>query len=300
MDMKPRLLQLLTVALVLALGLAAGCSRGARSDAQIADDVHAKIVADANVQNKDIAVQSNNGLVTLTGAVGSETERGAAASDAAQVEGVKTVVNNLSVVPGRSASAAHGALARRAAEPAPAAAAPAAALAIPAGTRISIRMIDSIDSEKNKPGDTFRASLDAPLVVGEKVVVAQGADVEGRVVAAKSAGHFTGRSDIGLELTRLTVHGRSYELSTNQFTREGASRGTRTAETVGGGAALGAIIGGVAGHGKGAAIGAAAGAGAGTAVQAMTKGQQIRIPSETVLEFRLTAPVGGSASAAPR
>src|SRR5712692_6605237 len=171
MDMKPRLLQLLTVALVLALGLAAGCSRGARSDAQIADDVHAKIVADANVQNKDIAVQSNNGLVTLSGAVGSETERGAAASDAAQVEGVKTVVNNLSVVPGRSASAAHGALARRAAEPAPAAAAPAAALAIPAGTRISIRMIDSIDSEKNKPGDTFRASLDAPLVVGEKVVV---------------------------------------------------------------------------------------------------------------------------------
>ncbi len=277
--MKPSLLQLLTVALVLALGLGAGCSRGARSDAQIADDVHAKIVADANVQNKDIAVQSNNGLVTLSGAVGSETERGAAASDAAQVEGVK---------------------ARRAAEPAPAAAAPAAALAIPAGTRISIRMIDSIDSEKNKPGDTFRASLDAPLVVGEKVVVAQGADVEGRVVAAKSAGHFTGRSDIGLELTRLTVHGRSYELRTNQFTREGASRGTRTAETVGGGAALGAIIGGVAGHGKGAAIGAAAGAGAGTAVQAMTKGQQIRIPSETVLEFRLTAPVGGSASAAPR
>ena len=297
--MKPSLLQLLTVALVLALGLGAGCSRGARSDAQIADDVHAKIVADANVQNKDIAVQSNNGLVTLSGAVGSETERGAVASDAAQVEGVKTVVNNLSVAPGRSASAAHGALARRAAEPAPAAA-PAAALAIPAGTQISIRMIDSIDSEKNKPGDTFRASLDAPLVVGEKVVVAQGADVEGRVVAAKSAGHFTGRSDIGLELTRLTVHGRSYELRTNQFTREGASRGTRTAETVGGGAALGAIIGGVAGHGKGAAIGAAAGAGAGTAVQAMTKGQQIRIPSETVLEFRLTAPVGGSASAAPR
>ncbi len=296
--MKPRFLQVLTVAVVLLLGIAAGCSRAGRSDAQIADDVHAKLLADTNVANKDITVWSNNGVVTLTGAVGSDAERSAAANDAGQVDGVKTVVNNLTVSPAaahaESAVApppAPGARRYSSAEPAP-----AAGITIPEGTMISIRMIDSIDSATNKPGETFRASLEEPIVVREQVVAPCGADVQGRIVAAKSAGHFTGRSDIGLELTRLTARGHSYQLRTNQFTREGASRGVRTAETVGGGAALGAIIGGIAGHGKGAAIGAAAGAGAGTAVQGVTKGQQVRIPSETVLEFRLTAPASVGSS----
>jgi hypothetical protein len=152
-------------------------------------------------------------------------------------------------------------------------------------------MIDSIDSERNKPGETFRASLDAPLSLEGNVVVPKGADVEGRIAEAQSAGHFTGRSELALELTHITVHGRAYELHTNQYTREGSSRGKRTAATVGGAAAAGAVIGAIAGGGKGAAIGAATGAGAGTAVQAVTKGQQIKIPSETVLEFRLTSPL---------
>ena len=94
-----------------------------------------------------------------------------------------------------------------------------------------------------------------------------------------------------MELTKLIVNGRSYKLQTEEYVRQGSSRGKRTAETVGGGAAVGAIIGAVAGGGKGAAIGAATGAGAGTAVQAVTKGQQIRVPSEAVLEFQLRTPV---------
>lgn len=283
-----RLMPILLVVLLLVLGSAISCSRS-RSDQQIVTDIQAKLYGDPNVSSRQIEVQSNNGVVTLSGTVGSDAERTATANDASQVEGVKSVVNNLQVAPAAAASSQRGS-----AEPtAPRRVARSASrstggVVIAEGTELTIRMIDSIDSDKNKPGDAFRASLEAPIEVNGQVVVPKGADVEGRVVELKSAGHFTGRSDIALELTGLRVNGRTYALQTDQYSRQGASRGKRTAETVGGGAALGAIIGGIAGHGKGAAIGAAAGAGAGTAVQAMTKGQQIHIPSESVLSFRLT------------
>ncbi len=280
-----RLMPIFLVVLLLVLGSAIGCSRS-RSDQQIVTDIQAKLYGDPNVSSRQIEVQSNNGVVTLSGTVGSDAERTSTANDASQVEGVKSVVNNLQVAPAAAASSQ-----RRSAEPtAPrrVASRSTGGVVIAEGTELTIRMIDSIDSDKNKPGDAFRASLEAPIEVNGQVVVPKGADVEGRVVELKSAGHFTGRSDIALELTGLKVNGRTYALQSDQYSRQGASRGKRTAETVGGGAALGAIIGGIAGHGKGAAIGAAAGAGAGTAVQAMTKGQQIHIPSESVLSFRLT------------
>lgn len=272
---------LLGMLLILVVG-ASACSR--RTDEQIASDVQAKINSDATIASKQIEVQSDKGVVSLAGPVASAAERDAAARDAAQVDGVKTVVNNLEVSPLAAKVAA-----RRAARGEK----PGAlrSVNIPEGTPIIIRMIDSIDSDKNKSGDTFRASLDEPITVGDKVVVPKNADIEGRVVEVQSAGHFKGRSDIGLELMKLTVNGESYELNTDQFSRQGASRGTRTAETIGGGAALGAVIGAIAGHGKGAAIGAAAGAGAGTAVQAMTKGQQVHIPSETQMTFHLKVPL---------
>jgi hypothetical protein len=283
-----RLMGISFVVLLLVLGSAVGCSRS-RSDQQIVTDIQAKLYGDPNVPSRQIEVQSNNGVVTLSGTVGSDPERTAAANDASQVEGAKSVVNNLQVTPAAVASSE-----RRSAEPtAPRRVARSASrstggIVIAEGTELTIRMIDSIDSDKNKVGDTFRGSLEVPIEVNGQVVVPKGADVEGRVVESKSAGHFTGRSDIALELTGLRVNGRSYALQTDQYSRQGASRGKRTAETVGGGAAIGAIISGIAGHGKGAAIGAAAGAGAGTAVQAITKGQQIHIPSESVLSFRLT------------
>jgi len=286
-----RLIGVFLVVLLLLLGLAAGCSRG-RSDQQIVTDIQAKLYGDPSVPSRQIEVQSNNGVVTLSGTVGSEAERAAAANDASQVEGAKSVVNNLQVAPAAAASSpwrsAEPTAARRVVRPAYRS---TGGIVIAEGTELTVRMIDSVDSDKNKVGDAFRASLDAPIEANGRVVAPKGADVEGRVVELKSAGHFTGRSDIALELTGLRVNGRSYALQTTQYSRQGASRGKRTAETVGGGAALGAIIGGIAGHGKGAAIGAAAGAGAGTAVQAMTKGQQIHIPSESVLSFRLTAPL---------
>jgi len=163
--------------------------------------------------------------------------------------------------------------------------------AIPAGTAISVRLIDALDSSRNKVGDTFRATLNAPIRVDGEVVVPSGADVEGRVVDASNAGRFSGHAELKLELTKLTFHGHVYPLNTEDYQRTSAGRGKGTAETVGGGAALGAIIGAIAGGGKGAAIGGLAGAGAGGAARGVMKGKAITFPSETVLSFKLQEPV---------
>ena len=162
---------------------------------------------------------------------------------------------------------------------------------IPTGTSMSIRLVDAIDSETAQPGQTFHASLDSSLAVNGDVAVPAGYDVEGHVVAVQSAGKFQGKSLLTLQLDRITVGGKMYNIQTDQYHREGSSRGKNTAEKVGAGAVIGAIIGGIAGGGKGAGIGAAAGGGIGGGVQAATKGQQIKLPSETVLNFTLQAPL---------
>ena len=166
-----------------------------------------------------------------------------------------------------------------------------ARVTIPEGTAITIRLIDPVDSEKNKEGDTFSASLDSPIVIDDKTIIPKNADVEARLVSAKSAGHFTGSSAVGLVLSKITFGGKTYDVQTGEFTKQSASRGKRSAMVIGGGAAVGAVIGAIAGGGKGAAIGAAAGAGTGTGVQALTKSEQIKLPSETLLEFQLKAPL---------
>jgi len=164
-------------------------------------------------------------------------------------------------------------------------------VSIPAGTALAIRLIDEIDSETAQPGQTFRATLDSPLSVDGDVVVPAGHDVQGHIIDVKSAGKFAGKSELTLQLDRIQVGGKSYSIQTDQYHREGSSRGKNTAAKVGAGAAIGAIIGGIAGGGKGAAIGAAAGGGLGGGVQAATKGQQIKLPTETVLNFSLQSPL---------
>jgi hypothetical protein len=161
---------------------------------------------------------------------------------------------------------------------------------IPAGQSILVRMIDSIDSSKNHIGDIFHASLETDLTVNGALVARKGTDVYGRLAEAKEAGHLAGSSELQLELTRMVIDGRDYPVVSSDYTLKGKGRGKNTAEKVGGGAALGAIIGAVAGGGKGAAIGAGVGAGAGGAVQVLTRGQQVKVPSETLLEFRLQQP----------
>jgi len=158
---------------------------------------------------------------------------------------------------------------------------------IPAGTRISVRTIDGIDSAKNQVGDRFQASLEEPLMVDDNVIVPKGADVYGRLAESKQSGTFAGRSQLGLELTGIVVNGQTVPVVTGEYELTGKSRGASTAKRTVGGAAVGSIIGAVAGGGKGAAIGAGVGAGVGGGSEIITKGDQVKVPSETLLDFTL-------------
>jgi hypothetical protein len=187
-----------------------------------------------------------------------------------------------------------GPAAAEAATPAPATAAesgPGDTVTAPVGTPILIRMIDGIDSKTNKVGDMFHASLEDNLTVNDVVIAKKDADVYGKLIQAKAAGSIAGKSELQLELTGIrAVTGNIQPVVTGDYQVAGSSRGKQSAERIGGGAALGAIIGAIAGGGKGAAIGAGVGAGAGTAVQVLTHGEQVRVPSETVLQFALAQP----------
>jgi hypothetical protein len=344
----------LSVVLIAMALLAAGCSRiGSRTDAQVASDVQNKINGDSSIPDKQLNINANNGTVTLTGTVATDAARNAAANDAAQIEGVKTVVNNLEVAPAsaanqteqpqeqasnnppppmreerrpspstryrssrssssKSASNNGGDTGLRTTVPsnsssgnssssydssqstapaAPTPVPPPQKLTVPSGTQISVRLNDEVDSEKAQVGDVFHGSISAPVTVGEETAIPTTADVEGRVVEVKSAGRFAGQSVLTLELTKLTMNGKTYSLQTSQWTKSGNGRGKSTAAKVGGGAAVGAVLGGIFGGGKGAAIGAAAGAGAGTGVSAATKGQQITLKPEAVIAFQLQGPI---------
>ena len=158
---------------------------------------------------------------------------------------------------------------------------------ITAGTRISVRTIDAIDSTKNHVGDRFQASLEEPLLVEGNTIVAKGADVYGRLTESKTSGTFAGKSQLQLELTGIVVNGQTVPVVTGEYELTGKSRGASTAKRTVGGAAVGSIIGAIAGGGKGAAIGAGVGAGAGAGSEVITKGDQVKIPSETLLDFTL-------------
>ena len=161
---------------------------------------------------------------------------------------------------------------------------------VPAGTRILIRTVDAIDSSKQKAGYRFTATLETNLQVDGTVVAPRGTTLYGRLAQASSAGRMSGSSELELELTDIVINSTSYPLLTSTYEVKGKGEGGNTAKKVVGGAGLGALIGGLAGGGKGAGIGVLAGAGAGTAVAASKKGQQLQIPSETLLEFRLEQP----------
>src|SRR5713101_6477835 len=161
---------------------------------------------------------------------------------------------------------------------------------VPAGQSLLVRMIDGVDSEKNHVGDVFHASLETDLTVGNSLVARKGTDVYGRLANAEKSGTFSGKSELQLELTRMVIDGKDYPVVSSDYTLKGKSQGASTAKKVGGIAAAGAIIGAIAGGGKGAAIGAAAGGATGAGVQVLTKGAQVKVPSETLLEFRLQQP----------
>jgi len=158
---------------------------------------------------------------------------------------------------------------------------------IPAGTRILVRTIDAIDSTRNHAGDRFEASLEEPLIVDGNVVAPKGADVYGRLEESKETGTFTGRSQLRLQLTGIVVNGQTVALVTGEYELTGKSKGASTARRTAGGSAIGGILGAIAGGGKGAGIGAGTGAGLGAGSEINTKSIQVKIPSETLLDFTL-------------
>ncbi|HVC00330.1 MAG TPA: BON domain-containing protein [Candidatus Dormibacteraeota bacterium] len=174
--------------------------------------------------------------------------------------------------------------------PVPPATAPSERITIPQGTRVSVSMIDSVNSSMNHTGDILHASLAKPLKVGRQIVAPQGANVYLRLVEVRSAGHFGGRSELRLELYRIVIQGNSYPLISNDYIDKGTSRTKRTVLTILGGSAIGAAIGAIAGGGKGAAIGAAAGGSGGAVYQGATSAKQVDIAPETLLKFKLEQP----------
>ena len=318
--------------LALAVGLAAGCRKqqteqpAARTDQQVASDIQARIQGEQALAGQNIQVNVANGVATLSGTVTDDASRALAGNDSGSIDGVKTVVNNLTVQPAQQASAAPPAAPvrdqttrreRRSAEqagmappsqpgsgpgpdqmqPPPPQEPPAPPkpvvrqITLAAGTVVPVRMTDALDSKTAQPNDVFHASIAQDIVERGVVVIPRGSPVLGQVVDVKEAAHFKGSSLLAIQLTQLTARGQKIALDTDTYSKEGAARGKNTAEKAGGGALVGALVGALAGGGKGAAIGALAGGGAGAGINAATRGQQVQIPSETVLNFRLQSPI---------
>jgi hypothetical protein len=164
-------------------------------------------------------------------------------------------------------------------------------LIVPAGTVLTVRLGQAVGSKISAPGQSFTATLASPLSVEGRTVIPAGAAAAGTVVDAKPLGRFKGGAVLQLRLTSITVNGSEKSISSSSVTRTETGKGKRTAVLAGGGAGLGALIGGLAGGGKGAAIGALAGGGAGTGGAAFTGNKDVVLPAESALSFKLEQPL---------
>ncbi len=316
-------------ALVMTIALAlSGCSlfksSSAPNDGAIVAAIQSKLYQDPALKNADVRVVSQQGVVVLSGNVDSDQEKSTIEQLAQSADGVKQVIDQLTVsgaeqaaeqAPAqperqstrrRSRAMAGNAPPAEPRTPAPVVQSPPSStqasdappppqpypVTIPEGTVITVRTVDSINTSINKTGDEFAATVDSPISADGQIIIPRYSKARLRLVGERSAGRIKGQSEVQLELVSLTVHGKTYPVSTGVFQEKTASsRGSQTAKRVGIGAAVGGIIGAIAGGGKGAAIGAGVGAGAGTGVQMATKGKALKIPPETKLDFNLSKPL---------
>jgi BON domain len=307
----------------------AGCGNKAASsnDSSLTNDIKAKLYSDAAIKGAPINVSVKDGNATLSGDVPSSDVELEAMKVANSVSGIQKVNDQMKVNPSLAANQPPADnLAPSASTPPPSstaastpppvvpdsrpapseAAAPPPApvkarpstFTIPAGDRVAVRMIDAIDSGKAQMGQTFRASLDAPLTTHGRVVIPAGAPAVVKLTNLTKAGRVRGNNEITLDLASIEYGGKSYEIDSSTIEETGKAKGKQTAIRSGIGAAAGALIGGLAGGGKGAGIGAAAGGGGVLGYQLFTHGSKVKVPSETVVNFRLESPL--TVTAAPR
>jgi hypothetical protein len=314
-------------------------------DASLAQSVQNRISVDSSLSAEPIQVAVQQGVATLSGTATSDEVRSSAANDAAQVAGIRTVINNLTVAssPPAPPTQTSGANTLPPPHPKPAiephtlrqpkkmapspipdpatpapsefeqaqAAPPAApiervapppppqvpakpevrSVTLPADTTLPVRISQTLDSATTQEGDSFSGVLASDILVDSRTVLRQGTAVSGRVDTVQEAAHFKGNSLLVIQLTSIQARADHLPISTDAYSKAGTGRGKNSAEKIGGGAAVGAVLGGIFGGGKGAAIGAAAGGGAGAGAQAITRGQQVQIPAESLVRFRLTSPV---------
>ena len=271
-------------ALFLAGSFTVSCSVLVPDDAAITKDIQTKMSSDPLLKNSSVEVATHARVVTLTGQVPDDSAHLAAYKIATGERGVKKVNDQINVplappesgaetnpetnhdassappaAPGPASPSQPGA------ETAPSPSAPQSVTArVPADTFVIVRTMDRINSKTNHAGQFFRASLDAPIVAGDRVVLPAGADANLKLIYAKSAGHRKGRSELAVKLSSISFRGKTYRVVSSDVRRVGKSRGKQTAERVGG---------------------------AGTRVQVWTHGQQVTIPPETRLDFRLERPL---------
>ena len=326
---------------VLAVTLA-GCKAPA-NDAALTTKVQSTLTADSAVAGQPIQVAVQGGVVTLNGSVANDAQRTLAARDASGVDGIKEVVNNITVGPApvapavasvepaappasaptappapiadkkapatkptpqiSSAPAPHQsapierpqqAIEQPRPQPAPAPAPPQPtfrSVTVAAGSTIPVRITQTLDSATTQPDTSFSGVVAADIVVDGLVAIPAGSNISGHVDAVQEAAHFKGSSLLTISLTSINRRGEHIDVASDPYSVKGKGRGVNTAEKAGGGAAVGAILGGIFGGGKGAAIGAAAGGGLGAGSQAVTRGQQVQIESESVVRFHLTTPI---------
>ena len=168
---------------------------------------------------------------------------------------------------------------------------PPEVLELPMGTSIRVRLDQDLGSKISNAGDTFQATVSDDVIIHGQTIIAKGARADGSVVDAKPLGRFKGGASLAVKLDRVHTRWGSYPVETASISKAEQGKGKRSGVMIGGGAGLGALIGGLAGGGKGAAIGALAGGGAGTAGSAFTGNKQIVLPAETLLTFKLEHPV---------
>ena len=318
---------------VLALTLAGCKPTPVVDDPTLTAQVQQRLAADSAISSEPVQVIAQAGTVTLTGAVSNSAARSLAANDAASINGVKKVINDIAVnaatapvsamttaplpqvqtlpspaprervravpppapVTRTAAPPPQPAYTPRPAYTPPAPAQPVAppppvarVVTLPAGSTLPVRITQTLDSGTSQPGDSFSGAVATDIIADGMVLIPRGASVNGRVSEVHEAAHFKGSALLTVELTGVNARGERISVSTEPYTVEGKGRGKNTAVKTGVGAAAGAVLGGIFGGGKGAAIGAAAGGGTGAAINGVTRGEQVQIPTESVVRFVTT------------